>query len=77
MKKQMSVTSVAITHDMHSAYKIADRVAMLYEGKIIGTGTPEEISRTENPIVGQFVAGSASGPITIEGVHHERTFNRT
>jgi phospholipid/cholesterol/gamma-HCH transport system ATP-binding protein len=77
MKKHLSVTSVAITHDMHSAYKIADRIAMLYVGKIIGTGTPEEIRNTDNPIVGQFVTGSASGPITIEGVHHERTFNRT
>jgi phospholipid/cholesterol/gamma-HCH transport system ATP-binding protein len=77
MKKQMSVTSVAITHDMHSAYKIADRIAMLYEGKIIGTGTPEGIRNTENPTIRQFVTGSASGPITIEGVHHERTFNRT
>ena len=77
MKKHLSVTSVAITHDMHSAYKIADRIAMLYEGKIIGTGTPEDIKNTDNPIIRQFVTGSASGPITIEGVHHERTFNRT
>lgn len=76
MKKHLSVTSVAITHDMNSAYKIADRIAMLYDGKIIETGTPDEIKNTKNPIVRQFITGSAAGPIKIEGVHHERTFNR-
>ena len=76
MKKKMSVTSLAITHDMNSAYKIADRIAMLYEGRIIATGTPDEIRKTDNPIVRQFVTGSASGPISIEGVHHESAFNR-
>ncbi len=77
MKQRLSITDVAITHDMNSAYKIADRIAMLYEGKIIGTGTPDEIKNTENPIVKQFITGSASGPIRIEGVQYERTFNRT
>ena len=77
MKKNMSVTSLAITHDMNSAYKIADRIAMLYEGRIIETGTPDEIRNTDNPTVKQFVTGSASGPISIEGVHHESAFNRT
>jgi phospholipid/cholesterol/gamma-HCH transport system ATP-binding protein len=76
MKQRLSVTSVAITHDMHSAYKIADRIAMLYEGQIISTGTPEVIKTTQDPVVRQFVTGSASGPITTEGVHHERAFNR-
>lgn len=68
MKQRLSVTSVAITHDMHSAYKIADRIAMLYEGKIIEVGTPDEIRNTGNPVVRQFIAGSATGPIKIEGV---------
>lgn len=63
MKKKLNVTSIAITHDMVSAYKIADRIAMLYEGKIIEVGTPEEIRHTKNPIVRQFVTGSAVGPI--------------
>ena len=76
MKKQLSITDVAITHDMHSAYKIADRIAMLYEGKIIEIGTPDEIKNTQNPVVRQFITGSASGPIKIEGVHNERTVNR-
>lgn len=76
MKNKLSVTSVAITHDMHSAYKIADRIAMLYDGKIIGTGTPDEIKNTEDPVIKQFITGSAYGPIKIEGVHNERSFNR-
>ncbi|MEW6675747.1 MAG: ABC transporter ATP-binding protein [Nitrospirota bacterium] len=77
MKQHLSVTSIAITHDMNSAYKIADRIAMLYEGKIIEVGTPDEIKNTQNPIVRQFITGSASGPIKIEGVHYERILNRT
>ncbi len=68
MRNRLNVTSVAITHDMNSAYKIADRIAMLYNGVIIETGTPEEIKNTENPIVRQFITGSAVGPIKIEGV---------
>jgi phospholipid/cholesterol/gamma-HCH transport system ATP-binding protein len=63
MKNEMGVTSVVITHDMVSAYKIADRIAMLYEGKIVEEGTPEEIEKTENEIVQQFIHGRAKGPI--------------
>ena len=77
MRNTLSVTSVAITHDMNSAYKIADRIAMLYEGRIIDTGSPDEIKNTGNPIVRQFITGSAAGPIKIEGVHYEGTINRT
>lgn len=66
LRKKLGVTSVAITHDMHSAYKISDRIAMLYKGQIIETGTPDEIKNTTNPIVRQFITGSAVGPITAE-----------
>ena len=76
MKQRLKVTSIAITHDMNSAYKIADRIAMLYEGKIVETGTPEEIKNTQNALVRQFVTGSAVGPITIEGVQYEKSYNR-
>lgn len=68
MRNKLKVTSIAITHDMNSAYKIADRIAMLYNGVIIETGTPGEIKNTKNPIVRQFITGSAVGPIKIEGV---------
>jgi phospholipid/cholesterol/gamma-HCH transport system ATP-binding protein len=63
MKEEMEVTSVVITHDMVSAYKIADRIAMLYEGRIIEEGTPEEIKNSKNAIVQQFIHGRAEGPI--------------
>lgn len=66
LKKKLGVTSVAITHDMQSAYKISDRIAMLYKGQIIETGTPDEIRSSQNPIVHQFITGSAVGPITAE-----------
>lgn len=65
MKNKLQVTSIAITHDMVSAYKIADRIAMLYKGTIIETGTPDEIKNTKNEIVKQFITGSAVGPITV------------
>ncbi|HET7318546.1 MAG TPA: ABC transporter ATP-binding protein [Nitrospirota bacterium] len=66
LKKKLGVTSVAITHDMQSAYKISDRIAMLYKGQIIETGTPDEIRSSQNPIVHQFITGRAVGPITAE-----------
>lgn len=76
MRERLSVTSVAITHDMNSAYKIADSISMLYEGTIIETGTADEIKNTINPVVRQFITGSASGPIKVEGVNYERVFDR-
>lgn len=65
MKEKLMVTSIAITHDMKSAYKIADRIAMLYQGKIIEVGTPDEIRNSSNPIVQQFIEGRSEGPIKI------------
>ncbi len=65
MREKLNVTSIAITHDMKSAYKIADRIAMLYQGKIIEVGTPEEIKNSSNLIVQQFIQGRSEGPIKI------------
>lgn len=65
LKEQLKVTSIAITHDMTSAYKIADRIAMLYQGKILEVGTPDEIRASANPVVRQFITGSAEGPIAV------------
>ncbi len=75
MRERLSVTSVTITHDMTSAYKIADRISMLYEGRIIETGTPEGIRKTSDPVVRQFITGSAVGPIKVEGMQYERSFH--
>jgi phospholipid/cholesterol/gamma-HCH transport system ATP-binding protein len=63
MKEDLHVTSVIITHDMVSAYKVADRIAMLFQGRIIEQGTPDEIRRSRNPVVQQFITGRAEGPI--------------
>ena len=63
LKKEMVVTSVVITHDMVSSYKVADRIAMLYQGRIIAIGTPDEIKSSGNPFVQQFIHGEAEGPI--------------
>ncbi len=67
MRETLNITSVAITHDMRSAYKIADTIAMLYNGVIISRDSPEEIRNTSDPIVRQFVEGRSEGPITMEG----------
>jgi len=64
LSDKLEVTSVAVTHDMKSAYKIADKIAMLYEGKIIALGTPDEIKNSDNPIVKQFISADAIGPMT-------------
>jgi len=64
LREKLRVTSMAITHDMKSAYKIGDRIAMLYKGKIIEVGTPDEIKNSKNEIVQQFIQGKSEGPIT-------------
>lgn len=64
LKRDLRVTSVVITHDMVSSYKVADRIAMLYEGRIIEIGTPSDIQASSNPIIQQFIHGQARGPIT-------------
>ena len=66
LRETLKVTSIAITHDMVSAYKIASRIAMLYKGKIIEVGTPDEIRDSKNEVVQQFIHGRAEGPITAE-----------
>jgi len=65
LKKMLKITGVVVTHDMKSAYKVGDHIAMMYEGKIIEEGTPSEIQKTKNPVVKQFIKGSAVGPIHV------------
>ncbi|HJQ37285.1 MAG TPA: ABC transporter ATP-binding protein [Thermoanaerobaculia bacterium] len=64
MDMKLGTTTVTITHDMKVAFKVADRVAMLYDGKIIEQGTPEKFQESTNPIVRQFIEGRAEGPLT-------------
>jgi phospholipid/cholesterol/gamma-HCH transport system ATP-binding protein len=63
LQKRLGVTSIVVTHDMTSAYKVGDRLAMLNEGKIVFTGTPDEARATRDPLVRQFIEGSSEGPI--------------
>lgn len=64
--KDMGVTTLSITHDMASARKIADKIAMIYKGKIIWSGRKEDIDNSGNPYVDQFIHGRADGPIKME-----------
>ena len=64
-QKQFQFTCVVISHDIQSIFEIGDRIAMLYEGKIIECGTPEEIRASRNPVIVQFLSGSIEGPIHI------------
>ena len=66
LTEKSKVTSITVTHEMESAFRIATRMAMLYEGKIIEEGEPEEFKQSKNPVVGQFLSGSTEGPI-LEG----------
>jgi len=63
LNDELEITSVVVTHDLASAYKVGDRIAMLHGGEIIFVGTPDEVRGTDNKIVRQFVEGSADGPI--------------
>ena len=64
--RQQGITALSITHDMHSARKIGDRMTMLYEGKLIWVGKPEDVDRADNAYVDQFVHGKAQGPIKMQ-----------
>ena len=67
MQERLKVISIVVTHDMTSAYKVGNRIAMLYDGKIIAVGTPNEIRNSSDRVVQQFITGSAHGPITDQG----------
>src|SRR4029077_16650691 len=61
--EKTNTTSVIVTHEMDSAFRIATRMAMLYQGKIIENGTADEFRNSSNPVVHQFVTGTTEGPI--------------
>jgi phospholipid/cholesterol/gamma-HCH transport system ATP-binding protein len=66
LQKKLKITSIVVTHDMVTAYKVSDRIAMLYQGRIEEIGTPEEIKETKNSVVRQFITGSSEGPIKMK-----------
>lgn len=66
LTEKSNVTSIIVTHEMDSAFRIGTRMAMLYQGKIIESGTPDQMKQSDNPVVSQFLSGSTEGPI-LEG----------
>ena len=65
MNTELHTTSISVTHDIVSAYKVGTRLVMLYDGVIIWSGTPEETRKSDNPYVQQFITGSEVGPIEV------------
>jgi phospholipid/cholesterol/gamma-HCH transport system ATP-binding protein len=65
LTEKLGITAVVVTHDMTSAFRIASRMIMLYQGRIIAEGTPEEIRNNPDPILKQFINGEADGPIPL------------
>ncbi|SNR79299.1 ABC transporter ATP-binding protein [Desulfurobacterium atlanticum] len=65
LKNDLHKTCVVVSHDIQSAFRIADRMAILWNGKIVEIGTPEKIKLSENPVVKQFINGLPEGPITV------------
>jgi len=66
LTEQSKVTSIIVTHEMDSAFRIATKMAMLYKGRIIEVGDPQQFRASANPVVAQFLSGSTEGPI-LEG----------
>jgi len=64
-QKNFNLTCIVISHDVESIFKVGHKIAMLYDGKIIEYGTPEEIKKSPNPVLQQFLTGSIEGPIHI------------
>lgn len=65
LKKRFNATSVVVTHDLESAYRVGDKIAMLYQGKIVAHGTWNEFKNSKEPVVQQFIHGSKEGPIKV------------
>ena len=65
MQKRLRVTSIVVTHDLQSAFKVGDRFAMLHDGKIVFHGTGDQTRSTMNPLVRQFIEGTSAGPIRV------------
>ena len=64
LRAKLGVTSVVVSHDMEGVYRVADRVAMLYDGRVIAMGTPDDFRNSADPIVRQFVSGALDGPLS-------------
>ncbi len=66
MQKELGLTSIVVTHDMSSAYRIADRISFLYEGKVLFCGNSEELQNSKNAVIQQFIHGRTEGPMILD-----------
>jgi phospholipid/cholesterol/gamma-HCH transport system ATP-binding protein len=69
LTQKLGITSVVVTHDMNSAFRIADKMIMLHRGRIVASGTPEEMRHSPDPLVQQFITGAPDGPIPLRMSH--------
>ena len=65
LSKRMGITSVVVTHDIGSAFSIADKMVVLFRGRVVAEGTPEQIRQSPDPLVQQFIHGRPDGPIPL------------
>ena len=65
MRDTLGVTSIVVSHSLSSIFRISDRIAMIHEGRVLATGTPQEIQACEDPIIRQFIEGRSHGPIDV------------
>jgi phospholipid/cholesterol/gamma-HCH transport system ATP-binding protein len=76
LQKELGVTQLVVTHDMNSAYYIADRITFLYQGRVEFVGTPEELQNSKNELVQQFIHGRTEGPLEIDAADPTRKRDR-
>ncbi|MEE8142896.1 MAG: ABC transporter ATP-binding protein, partial [Planctomycetota bacterium] len=69
LKHTLQITQIVVTHDLHSAYTIGDRIGLLHDGKIHAVGTPEQIQQADDPAVVQFLNGLIEGPLSTNETH--------
>lgn len=65
MRDKLGVTSIVVSHNLPSIFRIADKIAMLHEGRVLACGTPDEVKASADPVVQQFIQGSSQGPIEV------------
>jgi phospholipid/cholesterol/gamma-HCH transport system ATP-binding protein len=66
LTRKLGMSAVVVTHDMTSAFRIATQMIFLFEGRVVASGTPDEIKNNPNPILQQFINGHADGPIPLK-----------
>ena len=76
LNDRLETTTVTITHDMESAFRIGDRIAMIHKGKLVASAPPEEFRNLEDPRVQQFIHGRAEGPLSDEPSGQPKTPGR-